>query len=198
MSGTEDGQEKFAREHGKDIASCADNQRSASCQKGLAMQDALTVALPAGLGSGILAAVTPEIAAVANGAIQSCAGNVVLCLNNAGIQMSEALVPGGVGAGGAVGIGKTAAEATAAKAEVVAANAAKNVSSRIGKINAGKFRQIELNSLLKLELLLNQQLNLVILLLQAEHYRNMAVVKEVSILLPKVLLLKLTNRGRKY
>lgn len=63
MGGTEDGQEKFAREHGKNIASCADNPGSASCQKGLAMQDALTVALPAGLGGGILAAATPEIAA---------------------------------------------------------------------------------------------------------------------------------------
>jgi len=37
MGGTEDGQEKFAREHGKNIASCADNPGSASCQKGLAM-----------------------------------------------------------------------------------------------------------------------------------------------------------------
>ncbi|MMZ61057.1 hypothetical protein [Serratia liquefaciens] len=63
--------------------------------------------------------------------------------------MSEAIVPGGVGAGGAVGIGKTAAEATAAKAEAVAANAAKSLSSDIGKINAGKFGQLELNSLSK-------------------------------------------------
>ncbi|WP_241593352.1 EndoU domain-containing protein [Rosenbergiella epipactidis] len=129
MGGTEDGQEKFAREHGKNIASCADNPGSASCQKGLAMQDALMVALPAGMGGGILAAATPEIAASAKAAIQACAGNVVLCLNNAGIQVSEALVLGGVGAGGAVGIGKTVAEATAAKAEVVAANAVKNTSS---------------------------------------------------------------------
>nr|WP_241597633.1 polymorphic toxin type 50 domain-containing protein [Rosenbergiella epipactidis] len=87
------------------------------------------VALPTGLGGGILAAATPEIAAAAKAAIQACAGNVVLCLNNAGIQVSEAIVPGGVGAGGAVGIGKTAAEATAAKAEVVAANAAKGSGS---------------------------------------------------------------------
>ncbi|WP_241613744.1 VENN motif pre-toxin domain-containing protein [Rosenbergiella epipactidis] len=126
MGGTEDGQEKFVREHGKNIASCADNPGSASCQKGLAMQDALMVALPAGLGGGILAAATPEIAASAKAAIQACAGNVVLCLNNAGIQVSEAIVPGGVGTGGAVGIGKTAAEATAAKAEVVAASKAMN------------------------------------------------------------------------
>lgn len=70
MGGTEDGQEKFVREHGKNIASCADNPGSASCQKGLAMQDALMVALPAGLGGGILAAATPEIAAAAKAAIQ--------------------------------------------------------------------------------------------------------------------------------
>lgn len=88
------------------------------------MQNALMVALPAGLGGGVLAAATPEIAAAAQAAIQGCVGSVVLCLNNVGIQLSEAVVPGGVGAGGAIGIGKTAAEASAAKAE--AANAAKN------------------------------------------------------------------------
>lgn len=114
LGGSEDTQTKFVQEHGKNIASCADNPGSASCQKGLAMNDALMVALPAGLGGGVLAA-TPELAAAAKAAIQACAGNVVLCLNNAGIQMSEAIVPGGVGAGGAVGIGKTAAEATAAE-----------------------------------------------------------------------------------
>uniref|UniRef100_UPI001F4F3E48 CdiA C-terminal domain-containing protein n=1 Tax=Rosenbergiella collisarenosi TaxID=1544695 RepID=UPI001F4F3E48 len=126
MGGTEDGQEKFAREHGKNIASCADNPGSASCQKGLAMQDALMVALPAGLGGGILAAATPEIAAILKAGVESCAGALALCINNLGLQASEIIVPGGVGAGGAIGIGKTAAEATAAKAEVVAANAAKN------------------------------------------------------------------------
>lgn len=41
------------------------------------------------------AAASPEIAAAAKAAIQTCAGNVVLCLNNVGIQMSEAIVPGG-------------------------------------------------------------------------------------------------------
>ena len=127
LGGNEETQTKFVQEHGKNIASCSTDPSSASCQKGLAMNDALMVALPAGLGGGLLAAATPEIAAAAKAAIQACAGNVVLCLNNAGIQMSEAIVPGGVGAGGAVGIGKTAAEATAAKAEATAANAAKNV-----------------------------------------------------------------------
>lgn len=60
------------------------------------MQDALTVALPAGLGGGILAAATPEIAAAAQAVIQGCVGSVVLCLNNAGIFVAEATVPGGV------------------------------------------------------------------------------------------------------
>lgn len=133
LGGNEETQTKFVQEHGKNIAFCADNPGSASCQKGLAMNDALMVALPTGLGGGLLAAATPEIAAAAKAAIQACAGNVVLCLNNAGIQMSEAIVPGGVGAGGAVGIGKTAAEATAAKAEAVAANAVNN--SGKGNVN---------------------------------------------------------------
>uniref|UniRef100_UPI001643DFA7 hemagglutinin repeat-containing protein n=1 Tax=Yersinia alsatica TaxID=2890317 RepID=UPI001643DFA7 len=116
LGGNEDTQTKFVQEHGKNILSCSTDPGSASCQKGLAMQDALMVALPAGLGGGVLAAATPELAAAAKAAIEACAGNVVLCLNSAGIQMSEAIVPGGVGAGGAVGIGKTVAEATAAKA----------------------------------------------------------------------------------
>lgn len=147
LGGNEDTQTKFVQEHGKNIASCSTDPGSASCEKGLAMNDALMVALPAGLGGGVLAAATPEIAAAAQAAIQACAGNVVLCLNSAGIQVSEAIVPGG--AGGAVGIGKSVAEATAAKAEALAANAAKNLSSDIGKINAGKFGQLELNSLSK-------------------------------------------------
>ncbi len=148
LGGNEETQTKFVQEHGKNIASCSTDPSSDSCQKGLAMNDALMVALPAGLGGGLLAAATPEIAAAAKAAIQACAGSVVLCLNNVGIQVSEAIVPGGVGAGSAVGIGKTAAEATAAKAEAVAANAAKSLSSGSGpKINAGKFGQLELDVL---------------------------------------------------
>ncbi|WP_230202199.1 VENN motif pre-toxin domain-containing protein, partial [Serratia marcescens] len=134
LGGNEETQTKFVQEHGKNIASCSADPSSESCRKGLAMNDALMVALPAGLGGGLLAAATPEIAAAAKAAIQACAGNVVLCLNNAGIQMSEAIVPGGVGAGGAVGIGKTAAEATAAKAEAVAANAVKNSQLPTGTV----------------------------------------------------------------
>lgn len=55
------------------------------------MNDALIVALPVGLGGGLLAAATPEIAAAAQAAIQSCADNVVLCLNSAGIQRRESI-----------------------------------------------------------------------------------------------------------
>ncbi|WP_273695185.1 VENN motif pre-toxin domain-containing protein, partial [Buttiauxella sp. S19-1] len=129
LSGTEDGQTAFVQEHAKNVMSCTTDPGSDSCKKGLAMQNALMVALPAGLGGGVLAAATPEIAAAAQAAIQACVGSVVLCLNNVGIQLSEAVVPGGVGAGGAIGIGKTAAEASAAKAEAVAANAAKNAGN---------------------------------------------------------------------
>ncbi|CNG45175.1 ribonuclease domain-containing protein [Yersinia frederiksenii] len=49
---------------------------------------------------------------------------------NLGLQASEIIVPGGVGAGGAIGVGKTVAEATAARA--VAANAAHNATSYAG------------------------------------------------------------------
>ncbi len=128
--GTEDGQIKAAREHAENIMSCADDPGSESCRKGQALQNAMIVALPAGLGGGMLIAATPELAAAAQVAIRACAGNVVLCLNNAGIMTSEAIVPGGVGVGGAIGIGKTAAEATAAKAEAVAANVVKNNPSQ--------------------------------------------------------------------
>ncbi|CAI1845705.1 Possible hemagglutinin (DUF638) [Serratia quinivorans] len=145
LGGSEDTQTKFVQEHGKNIASCADNPGSASCQKGLAMNDALMVALPAGLGGGVLAAATPELAAAAKAAIQGCAGNVVLCLNNAGIQMSEAIVPGGVGAGGAVGIGKTAAEAAAAK---TANNAAHSAASGLN-LNKSLASEAQLADLVK-------------------------------------------------
>lgn len=96
------------------------------------MQNALMVALPAGLGGGLLAAATPEIATAARVALQTCKGAFAICLNNIGIQVSETIVPDGVGAGGAIGIGKTVAEATTAKAEAVAANAAHNATYYAG------------------------------------------------------------------
>lgn len=50
--GTEDGMAEEVRKHSKDIAYCSSDPGSASCQKGLAMQNALMVALTAGLGGG--------------------------------------------------------------------------------------------------------------------------------------------------
>ncbi|WP_347114316.1 glycohydrolase toxin TNT-related protein [Leclercia sp. S52] len=139
--GTEEGQIKAMQEHAKNVMSCNTDPGGAACQKGLAMQDALMVALPAGLGGGVLVAATPEIAAAAKAAIAACTNNAVLCLNNAGIMASEAIVPGGVGAGGAVGIGKTAAEAMAAKTVVstikdnIAASQAARASSSFGQFS---------------------------------------------------------------
>ena len=85
LSGTEDGHTVFVQERAKNVMSCTTDPGSESCKKGLAMQNALMVALPAGLGGGVLAAATPEIVAAAQAAIQAYTGNVVLCLNNAGI-----------------------------------------------------------------------------------------------------------------
>ncbi len=107
--GTELGQKDFVRKHGQDIASCADNPVGAACERGKAINDALTVAIPAGLGGGLLAAATPAIARMEQVALQTCKDELYICLHNIGIQLSEAIVPGGIGAGGAVGIGKTAA-----------------------------------------------------------------------------------------
>lgn len=59
--------------------------------------------------------------------MEYCAGSLFLCVNNLGLQASEIIVPGGVGAGGAIGVGKTVEEATAAKAEAAAVNSAKEV-----------------------------------------------------------------------
>ncbi|EBG9726626.1 hypothetical protein FJ636_22310 [Salmonella enterica] len=78
--------------------SCSTAPGSASCQKGLAMQDALMVALPAGLGGGLLAAATPELAAAAQTVLAGCQSAAILCLNQAGILTAEVATPGGVGA----------------------------------------------------------------------------------------------------
>ncbi|WP_261370066.1 VENN motif pre-toxin domain-containing protein [Yersinia aldovae] len=99
-------------------------------------------------GGAMIVAATPEIAALAKNALEGCKAAPAICLNNAGLQVAEAVTPGGVGAAGAIGVGKTAVEATAAKAEAIAANAAKNISSGLGsKIDAGKFGQLELDIL---------------------------------------------------
>ncbi|PQQ35787.1 hemagglutinin, partial [Photorhabdus luminescens] len=66
-------------------------------------------------GGAQIVAATPEIAAMARAALEGCKAAPTICLNNAGIQVAEALTPGGVGAAGVIGVGKTAAEATVAK-----------------------------------------------------------------------------------
>ncbi len=77
-------------------------------------------------GGATIVAATPEIAALAKAALEGCKVAPRICLNNAGLQVAEAVTPGGVGVAGAIGVGKTAVEAMAAKAEAVAANTAKN------------------------------------------------------------------------
>ncbi|MBK0035810.1 hemagglutinin repeat-containing protein [Erwinia sp. S43] len=77
-------------------------------------------------GEVTIVAATAEVAVLARAVLAGCKSTPMICLNDAGIATAEALVPGGVGAGGAIGIGKTAAEAAAAKVEAVAANAVKN------------------------------------------------------------------------
>lgn len=130
--GTEEGQIKAMQEHTKNVMSCNTDPGGAACQRGLSTQEALMVALPAGLGGGVLAAASPEIAAAAKAVLAACTSNAVLCLNNAGIMASEAIVPGGVGAGGAIGIGKSVAEATTAK------TIASNVKANIAASQAGR------------------------------------------------------------
>ncbi|HGC8067142.1 TPA: hypothetical protein ACI1IR_004516 [Yersinia enterocolitica] len=75
-------------------------------------------------GGAMIVAATPEIAALAKAALKGCKAEPAICLNNVGLQVAEAVTPGGVGAAGVIGVGKTAVEATAARAG--AANAAKN------------------------------------------------------------------------
>ncbi|OCQ51193.1 Ribonuclease precursor [Photorhabdus australis subsp. thailandensis] len=78
-------------------------------------------------GGAQIVAATPEIAAMARAALEGCKAAPTICLNNAGIQVAEALTPGGVGAAGVIGVGKTAAEAAAAK--TVAASTAKSINN---------------------------------------------------------------------
>ncbi|MDF7680574.1 VENN motif pre-toxin domain-containing protein [Enterobacteriaceae bacterium ESL0689] len=70
-------------------------------------------------GGAVIVGATPEITAAAKAALEGCAASPVICLNNAGLQVAEAVTPGGIGAAGAIGVGKTAAEAAAAKAGAV-------------------------------------------------------------------------------
>ncbi|EKN3739971.1 TPA: VENN motif pre-toxin domain-containing protein [Yersinia enterocolitica] len=81
-------------------------------------------------GGAMIIAATPKIAALAKAALKGCKAEPAICLNNVGLQVAEAVTPGGVGAAGVIGVGKTVVEATAARA--VAANAAHNATSYAG------------------------------------------------------------------
>lgn len=70
--------------------------------------------------------------AAAKAALEGCKAAPTICLNNAGLQVAEAVTPGGVGAAGAMGVGKTGVEAMVARA--VAANAAKNTQLPRGTV----------------------------------------------------------------
>ncbi|MEQ9843263.1 hemagglutinin repeat-containing protein [Pectobacterium brasiliense] len=102
----------------------------AEIAKGIAEGNLVVSAGVAGVaGSAMIVGATPEIVAAAKAALEGCKAAPTICLNNAGLQVAEAVTPGGVGAAGAIGVGKTVAEATVAKAEAVAANAARNANN---------------------------------------------------------------------
>ncbi|MBF7995940.1 VENN motif pre-toxin domain-containing protein [Rahnella laticis] len=109
-----------------------DTQCKAGIAKGVAEGNLVVSAGIAGVAGGaMIVGATPEIVAAAKVALSGCKSAPAICLNNAGLQIAEAVTPGGVGAAGAIGVGKTVAEATAAKAEAVAASAAINVGNGI-------------------------------------------------------------------
>nr|WP_253260253.1 VENN motif pre-toxin domain-containing protein [Pectobacterium odoriferum] len=102
----------------------------AEIAKGIAEGNLVVSAGVAGVAGGaMIVGATPEIVAAAKAALEGCKAAPTICLNNAGLQVAEAVTPGGVGAAGAIGVGKTVAEATVAKAEAVAANAARNANN---------------------------------------------------------------------
>ncbi|GLY62882.1 hypothetical protein Pcaca05_37390 [Pectobacterium carotovorum subsp. carotovorum] len=109
--------------------------------KGIAEGNLVVSAGVAGVAGGaMIVGATPEIVAAAKAALEGCKAAPTICLNNAGLQVAEAVTPGGVGAAGAIGVGKTVAEATVAKAEAVVANSTKNATKAI--IDPKKFEYL--------------------------------------------------------
>jgi filamentous hemagglutinin len=99
-----------------------DTACKANIAKGVAQGNLVVSAGEADVAGGMMiVAATPEIAAIARAALANCKMALAICFNNAGLQVAEAVTPGGIGVGGAIGVGKSAAEAAAAKAEAVAA-----------------------------------------------------------------------------
>ncbi|MEQ9867288.1 VENN motif pre-toxin domain-containing protein, partial [Pectobacterium aroidearum] len=102
----------------------------AEIAKGIAEGNLVVSAGVAGVAGGaMIVGATPEIVVAAKAALEGCKAAPTICLNNAGLQVAEAVTPGGVGAAGAIGVGRTVAEATVAKAEAVATNAARNANN---------------------------------------------------------------------
>jgi len=113
FGGTEDGQEKFVREHGKDVMSCADDPTSASCQRGEAVNKAIAVTFGAGAAGGAVVAATPELIAAAQAAASGCGLNPLLCANEISIWVAE------MAAGDALPAGLTAATVSKMPAETL-------------------------------------------------------------------------------
>ncbi|MEN3753901.1 VENN motif pre-toxin domain-containing protein [Mangrovibacter sp. SLW1] len=110
-----------------------DTACKANIAKGVAKGNLVVSAGVAGVAGGaMIVGATPEIVAIAKTALEGCKSAPLVCLNNTGLQVAKAVTPGGVGAAGVIGVGKTAVEATAAKEEAVAANAA-NAAKNTGK-----------------------------------------------------------------
>ncbi|MDB6375271.1 hypothetical protein PH362_26200, partial [Photorhabdus bodei] len=94
----------------------------ALCLNNVGIFVADAVAPEAAVGTGVLAAGTVKVL----GSTKEGAKDLAEGLSHAGMQVAEALTPGGVA--DIIGVGKTATEAAAAKIEVVVVNAAKSVT----------------------------------------------------------------------
>ncbi len=67
------------------------------------------------VGGYRIIAATPEMLALAKAGMEGCKSAPTICLNNIGLQLGEAVIPGGSGAGGALVVGRTAQEIAAVK-----------------------------------------------------------------------------------
>ncbi len=102
------------------LEGCKTNPALCLNNVGIFVADA--VAPEAAVGTGVLAAGTVKVL----GSTKEGAKDLAEGLSHAGMQVAEALTPGGVA--DIIGVGKTATEAAAAKIEVVVVNAAKSVT----------------------------------------------------------------------
>lgn len=89
IGGSDEGQTPFVQAHGKDVLSCSDAPNSESCQRGKAVNNAIALALGAGVAGGAAVAVTPEIIAAAQAGASACAASPVLCANEVSIWAAE-------------------------------------------------------------------------------------------------------------